>query len=113
MLSLLEAKAQSSSLLKFLSCPLILLLSALYEKHEVLRSLLASQHQNENFISDKSRTNLSFNPTELCAQFLQLSLSPIQTEVKQTRIHVDDGSGFSELFEDCVYLVSSRLAVSK
>ena len=56
--SLLEAKAQSSSLLKFLSCPMILLCNILYEKHKVLRSLPAGQHQNENFISDKSRTDL-------------------------------------------------------
>lgn len=92
MQSFLETKAQKSSLLKFLSGPMILLFYSFYEKNKVSGSFLASRHQNEILVLNKIRTNLLFNPTNLCTQCFQVSLNPNQTEVKQIRIYANDGS---------------------
>ena len=56
----------------------------------------ASQQVNikMNVISDKSKTNLWLNPTKSCGQFLWVSLSPVETEIKRIRVQINDGAGF-------------------
>lgn len=53
MQSFLETKAQKSSLLKFLSGPMILLFYSFYEKNKASGSFLASRHQNETLVLNK------------------------------------------------------------